>query len=130
MCLRVLFLREQVRDLRVQAFLRELVVGIAAPSDLARSILVETLHSVKGGDVSKGARTSKQFSRVCDCSSLTHLCLYLACLYCSYLYMFDILVLNRYNCLDCLISCILIFLAYFLHLDIVFVLTQVLKKER
>ena len=31
---RVLFLREQVRDLRVQEFLRELVVGVATPSDL------------------------------------------------------------------------------------------------
>ena len=47
----VLFLRKQVRDLRVQEFLRELVVGVAAPSDLAGSILVEILHSVEGGDV-------------------------------------------------------------------------------
>jgi len=31
----VFFLREQVRDLRIQEFLRELVVGVAAPSDLA-----------------------------------------------------------------------------------------------
>ena len=31
------FLREQVRDLRVQEFLREFVVGVAAPSDLAGS---------------------------------------------------------------------------------------------
>ena len=29
-----LFLREQVRDLRVQEFLRELVIGVATPSDL------------------------------------------------------------------------------------------------
>ena len=48
---RVLILREQVRDLRVQEFLRELIVGVAAPSDLAGSILVEMLHSVEGGDV-------------------------------------------------------------------------------
>ena len=34
-CLHVLFLREQVRDLRVQEFLRELIVGVAALSDLA-----------------------------------------------------------------------------------------------
>jgi len=34
----VLFLREQVRDLRVQEFLRELVVGVAAPSDLTGSL--------------------------------------------------------------------------------------------
>ena len=38
---RVLFLREQVRDLRVQEFLRELVVGVAKPSDLARSFFSE-----------------------------------------------------------------------------------------
>ena len=48
---RVLFLQEQVRDLRVQEFLRELVVGVAAPSDLAGLILVEILHCGEGGDV-------------------------------------------------------------------------------
>ena len=37
----------------------ELVVGVVTPSDLAGSILVEILHSVEGGDGSKGARTSK-----------------------------------------------------------------------
>ena len=47
----MLFLREQVRDLRVQEFLRELVVGVAASSDLAGSILVKILHSVEGGNV-------------------------------------------------------------------------------
>ena len=36
--LHVLFLREQVRDLRVQEFLRELIVGVAAPSDLVGSL--------------------------------------------------------------------------------------------
>ena len=50
---RVLFLREQVSDLRVQEFLWELVVGVVALSDLARSILVEILHSVEGGDIEK-----------------------------------------------------------------------------
>ena len=35
--LRVLLLREQVKDLRVQEFLRELVVGVAAPGDYAGS---------------------------------------------------------------------------------------------
>ena len=47
----VLFSREEVRDLRVQEFLTELVVGVAAPSDLAGSILVKILHNVEGGDV-------------------------------------------------------------------------------
>jgi len=49
--LHVLFLREQVKDLRVQEFLRELIVGIAAPSDLAELIIVEILYSVEGGDI-------------------------------------------------------------------------------
>ena len=56
---RVLFLWEQVRDLRVQEFLRELIVGVVAPGDLAGSIIVEFLHCVEGGDVSKCARISK-----------------------------------------------------------------------
>ena len=34
----------------VQEFLRELVVGVAAPGDLMRSIIVEIFHSVEGGD--------------------------------------------------------------------------------
>ena len=58
-CLRVLFLREQVRDLRVQKFLRKLVVSVAAPSDLVRSILMEILYCGEGGDVEQVARTSK-----------------------------------------------------------------------
>jgi len=55
----VLFLWEQVKDLRVQEFLRELIVGIEVPSDLVGSILLEILHSVEGGDVEQVARTSK-----------------------------------------------------------------------
>ena len=47
---RVLCLWEQVRDLRVQKFLREKVVGIAAPSDLARSIIVEIRHCGESGE--------------------------------------------------------------------------------
>jgi len=53
-----------VRDLRVQEFLRELVVGVATPSDLTRSIIVEILHSGEGGDLEQVARISKQISRV------------------------------------------------------------------
>ena len=45
------FLREQVRNLRVQEFLRELVIGVEVPSDLAGSIIVEILHSGEGRDV-------------------------------------------------------------------------------
>ena len=49
--LALLFLQEQVRDLWVQEFLRELVVGVGALSDLARSFIVEILYSVEGRDV-------------------------------------------------------------------------------
>ena len=48
-----MFLWKQASDLRVQEFLRELIVGIATPSDLARSFIVEILYSVEGGDVEK-----------------------------------------------------------------------------
>ena len=83
MCLPVLFLREQVWYLRVQELLRELVVGVAAPSDLAGSILVEILHSVKGGDVEQGCSS---LETVLSCLqlrslSLSHVFIYLACLY-------------------------------------------------
>ena len=37
-----------------QEFLRELVVGVMASSDLAGSILVKILHSVEGRDVKQG----------------------------------------------------------------------------
>ena len=56
---RVLFLRKQVRDLRVQEFLKELIVGVTATSDLAGSILVKILHCGEGGNVEQVARTSK-----------------------------------------------------------------------
>ena len=48
-----------MRDLRVQEFLMELVVGVATPSDLAESILVKILHCGEGGDVEQVTRTSK-----------------------------------------------------------------------
>ena len=73
MCLRVLFLREQVRELHVQEFLREHVVSIAAPSDLAGSILVKILHSVEGGDVEQGCsnlETNLSYLRLLSLSSL------------------------------------------------------------
>jgi len=75
-----------VRDLRGQGFLRELVVGVAASSDLAGSIIVEIFIVLKAGTLSKYGRTSKQLSRICDCSSFSLTCvLYLACTYCPYL---------------------------------------------
>ena len=80
----VLFLREQVRDLLVQEFLRELVVGVAAPSNLVGSIVVKILHSGEAGDVEQVARTSKQISRVYDCLflPLSLVFIYLTCFYC------------------------------------------------
>ena len=44
--------------------LRELIVGVAAPSDLMGSILVEILHCGESRDVEQVARTSKQLSPV------------------------------------------------------------------
>jgi len=91
----VLFLWEQVRDLWVQEFLRELIVGVATPSDFAGSILVEILHGVKGGDIEQVVRTSKQISRVCYCLSLplSLVFIYLTSFYCLHFHMLDILVL-------------------------------------
>ena len=84
-----------MRDLQVQEFLRELVVGVAAPSDLAGSILVEILHSGEGGDVEQVVRTSKQISHVCGCLSLplSLVFIYLAYFYCLHSHILDILVL-------------------------------------
>ena len=51
----VLFLREQVSDLWVQKFLRELTVSVTTSSDLTRSILVEILYCGEGRDVEQVA---------------------------------------------------------------------------
>jgi len=48
------FLREQMRDLRIQVFLRELV-GVMAPSDFAGSVLIEILYCSEGGNVEQVA---------------------------------------------------------------------------
>ena len=69
------------------------IAGVVKPSDLARSILVKFHHCDEGGDVEQVARTSEQFSYVCDCLSLSLYSLmfrYLACSKFSHLYMFDI----------------------------------------
>ena len=49
MSLRVLFLTSE--GLRVQEFLRELIVGVVTLTDLAGLIIVKILHSVEGKDV-------------------------------------------------------------------------------
>ena len=89
MCLRVLFLREQVRDLRVQEFLMELVVGVAASGDLAGSTIVKILHTVDGRDVEQVCSKLETYLSclrllISLSLSLTFV-LYLACSYCSYL---------------------------------------------
>ena len=48
-----------MRDLWVQEFLRELIVGVATLSDLAGSFIMKILHCSEGGDVRQVARTSK-----------------------------------------------------------------------
>ena len=82
-----------MRDLSVQEFLRELIVGTVAPSYLARSIIVKIFHCGESGNVEQVARTSKQFSHVCDCSSITLsqslMFNILHVLYCLYLYLLD-----------------------------------------
>ena len=78
-CLRVLFLQEQVRDLRVQKLLRELVVGIAAPSDITRSLQQKSFIVLKAGTQSKCSQTLKQISRVCDFLSLSYFC-FISCI--------------------------------------------------
>ena len=84
-----------MRDLRVQEFLRELVVGVATPTDLAGSIIVKILYSGECWGIEKVARTSKQISHACDCLSLplSLVFIYLACFYYLHSHMLDILVL-------------------------------------
>jgi len=86
MCLRVLFLRKQVRDLRVQEFLRELVVGIAALSDLTGSILMKILHSVKGGDVEKVCSNLKT-NLSCLRLLLSLTCVYISCMLILFIFL-------------------------------------------
>ena len=70
------------------------LVGVAAPSDPVGSILMEILHSVEGGDVEQGCsnlETNLPCLRLLSLSlSISHLCLYLACLRCLSIYMLDI----------------------------------------
>ena len=83
------------------------LAGVAAPSNPVGSILVKILHSVEGGDVEKVCSNLETilpclgllispFLSLSLSLSLSHtlVFIYLACLYCSYLYMLDILVLN------------------------------------
>ena len=78
--------------------LRELVVGVAAPSDLTRSIIVEILHSGECGDVEQvlePRNNSPVFAIALLYLSLSLICVYILHVYIVYFfYMLDILVLN------------------------------------
>jgi len=77
-----------VGDLWAQDFLRELLVGVAAPSDLAGSILVKILHSVESENVEEVCSNFETILPCLQLLTLSHLYLYLACLYClSFLYL-------------------------------------------
>ena len=67
-----------MKDLRVQEFLKDLVVGVAPPSDLAGSIIVKILHNSEGGDVEQVAQPrNKSLIFVISYLSFSHLCLYI-----------------------------------------------------
>ena len=85
------YLRGELVGSRCIELLRELVVSVAAPSDLAESIIVEILHSVEGGDVEQGCSNLKTNLSFCDRSLyLSLVFIYLACFYCFSLYILDI----------------------------------------
>ena len=62
-----------------------LLVGVAAPSDPVESFLVKILHSVESGDVEQGCSNLEITLVFAIALSISHLYLYLACTYCSYL---------------------------------------------
>jgi len=47
------------KRLAAPRFMKELVVGVAAPNDLTKSIIVEILYCGEGRDIEQVARTSK-----------------------------------------------------------------------
>ena len=103
----MLLLREQVRVMRVQEFLREIVVGVAALSDLAGSILVEILYSVDGGDVEQvcsNLETNLPYLRLLISLSLSLTCVLYLYAYCFIYNMLDILVLYCYIAWDYLLT--------------------------
>ena len=105
-------MREKVSDLWVQEFLRELVVGVATLSDLARLILVEILHSVEGGNIEQvcsNLETILSCLRLLISLSLTHthlcfiscICLLFISLICL---IYLLLKLNMYAWVVCLLT--------------------------
>ena len=83
------------------------LVGVAAPSDPVGSFYSENPSSVEGGDVEQvcsNLETNLPCLRLLTLYLLL-LSLYLACSYCAYLYMLDILLCSYYYMLgDCLLT--------------------------
>ena len=80
-----------MRDLRVQEFLRELVVSVTTPSDLAGSIIVKIFHCGEGRDAEQVAEPrNKSLVFVIAYLSLSLVFYILHTLNCSYLHMLDI----------------------------------------
>ena len=65
-----------MKDLRVQEFLRKIVVGVAGLSDLAGSFLVKILHRGEGGDVEQVAEPQNK-SLVFAIAYLSLTCIYI-----------------------------------------------------
>ena len=74
-----------MRDLRVQEFLRELVVGVTAPSELAGSFIVKILHIVEGRDIEQVCSNLKTILPCLRLLISLTCVLFLACSYCLYL---------------------------------------------
>jgi len=68
-------------------------VGVAAPSDLVGSILVEILHSVEGGDVEQGCSNLK-----INLPCLRLLSLSLTCVYILHAHIIFIFICLIYSC--------------------------------
>ena len=85
------FLTGTSEELAGPKVLEGAVVGVAAPSDLAGSILVKILHSIKGGAVKQGCSS---LERILPCLCLLSLYLSLVFIYLhnyiASLYMLDI----------------------------------------
>ena len=67
-----------MRDLQVQEFLRKLIIGVAAPSDFAGSIIVKIFHSGEDGRASVLEHRNKSLVFAIAYLSLT--CIYISCM--------------------------------------------------
>jgi len=103
-CLCVLFLREQARDLRVQV-LEGARCRCCGTKRSFGILLVKILHSGEGGGVEQ---VCSNLETILSCLrlfiSLSLVVLYLAFLYCLHHYMLDIFVLYWIYAWDCLLT--------------------------